>query len=123
MNYLVMEPNETIFTPADGVYCYPFWDIVEYMACSYNILTGELCLVDCDSLNLCSGTLRAARLPAKPGEDGTSGHILVYQSSIDKFEFDLIDMPAGNEVFHATLAVAILATYELKPRKFLPLRL
>lgn len=29
-----------------------------------------------------------------------------------------IDMPAGKEVFHATVAVANLVTYEIKPGKF-----
>ncbi|RFU78903.1 mannose-6-phosphate isomerase [Trichoderma arundinaceum] len=106
MNYLVLEPGEAIFIPADGVHCYLSGDIVECMARSNNMLSGGLCPVaDRDSVELFSKTLRidsstrvdSLRLPAKQSKDGANGHTLVYEPPIGEFDLVRIDMPAGNE--------------------------
>ncbi|EFY86266.1 mannose-6-phosphate isomerase [Metarhizium acridum CQMa 102] len=104
MNYLVLEPGEAVFIPADGVHCYLSGDIVECMARSNNMLSGGLCPVaDRDSIDLFSDTLRIdsstrvdnLRLPAKPSDAGAGRHTLVYQPHIDEFDLLRIDMLAG----------------------------
>ncbi|KKP01891.1 mannose-6-phosphate isomerase [Trichoderma harzianum] len=106
MNYLVLEPGEAIFIPADGVHCYLSGDIVECMARSNNMLSGGLCPVaDRDNIDLFSETLKIdsstrvdnLRLPANPSKDGASGHTLVYQPPIGEFDMIRIEMTAGTE--------------------------
>ncbi|KAM0258117.1 hypothetical protein ACHAQJ_004022 [Trichoderma viride] len=106
MNFLVLEPGEAIFIPADGVHCYLSGDIVECMARSNNMLSGGLCPVaDRDNVDLFAETLVIdsstrvdnLRLPAKPSQDGANGHTLVYQPPISEFDLVRIDMPAGKE--------------------------
>ncbi|KAL6834229.1 mannose-6-phosphate isomerase [Trichoderma sp. SZMC 28015] len=106
MNYLVLEPGEAIFIPADGVHCYLSGDIVECMARSNNMLSGGLCPVaDRDNIDLFSETLKIdsstrvdnLRLPANPSKDGASGHTLVYQPPISEFDMIRIEMTAGTE--------------------------
>ncbi|KAL7948677.1 mannose-6-phosphate isomerase [Trichoderma barbatum] len=124
MNYLVLEPGEAIFIPADGIHCYLSGDIVECMARSNNMLTGGLCPVaDRDSVDLFSETLRIdsstqvdnLRLPATASKDGASGHTLVYQPPIGEFDLVRIDLPAGHEELiwnHKGPTVAIVVSGE-----------
>ncbi|KAG8412978.1 hypothetical protein J3458_013401 [Metarhizium acridum] len=106
MDYLVLEPGEAIFIPADGAHCYLYGDIVECMARSNNMLAGGLCPVaDRDSIDLFSEALRIdsstrldnLRLPAKSSEDVANGHALLYQPPFSEFDMVRIDMPAGKE--------------------------
>lgn len=106
MNYLVLEPGEAVFIPADGVHCYLSGDIVECMARSNNMLSGGLCPVaDRDSIDLFSDALRIdsstrvdnLRLVAKPSNDGAGRHTLVYEPPVDEFDLIRIDMLAGEE--------------------------
>lgn len=119
MNYLVLEPGEAIFIPADGVHCYLSGDIVECMARSNNMLSGGLCPVaDRDNIDLFSDALRvdpgtrleSLKLPSKTSEDGPSGYTRVYQPPIDEFDMLQVDLPAGKEELiwhHKGPAVAI----------------
>ncbi|KAK3713772.1 hypothetical protein LTR37_008258 [Vermiconidia calcicola] len=43
MNYLVLQPGESIYIPADGIHAYLSGDIIECMARSNNVLNTGLC--------------------------------------------------------------------------------
>ncbi|EGR50298.1 hexose-6-phosphate isomerase [Trichoderma reesei QM6a] len=124
MNFLVLEPGEAIFIPADGIHCYLSGDIVECMARSNNMLSGGLCPVaDRDNIDLFAETLKIDEstrgesliLPAKQSKDGVNGHTLVYQPPIGEFDLVRIDLTAGSEEqiqSHKGPAVAIAVSGE-----------
>ena len=119
MNYLVLDPGEAIFIPADGVHCYVSGDILECMARSNNMLGGGLCpIADRDNIDIFSDALRidlgmrlqSLKLPLKTSEDGPSRYTQVYSPPIDEFDVLRIDLPTGKEEliwYHRGPATAI----------------
>ncbi|CAI4212319.1 unnamed protein product [Parascedosporium putredinis] len=82
MNFLVLEPGEALFIPADGIHAYLSGDIVECMARSNNVLNSGFCpRADRDSIDLFAETLtfkalgkKDIMLPAKDSESGAKGY-------------------------------------------------
>lgn len=107
MNFLVLQPGDGIFIPADGVHAYVSGDIIECMARSNNMLAGGLCpSPDRDDADLFADTLlldknstsaEKLRLPRKPAGDGSRGHTTVYQPPIGEFDVLRVDLRAGEE--------------------------
>ncbi|KAH6683507.1 mannose-6-phosphate isomerase [Plectosphaerella plurivora] len=103
MNFLVLEPGEALFVPADGIHAYLSGDIVECMARSNNVLNTGFCpAAGRDSVELFSRTLKFAphskedvALPRKPSSRGLNGKTVVFKPPIS--EFDMLLVGLGNE--------------------------
>lgn len=101
MNYIVLEPGEALYIPADGIHAYLSGDIVECMARSNNVLNTGFCpRADRDSIDFFAETLTFApdtqagniKLPAERSKDGSKGHTLVYRPPISEFDMLRIDL-------------------------------
>ncbi|KAJ6441617.1 hexose-6-phosphate isomerase [Purpureocillium lavendulum] len=106
MNYMVLEPGEALYIPADGIHAYLSGDIVECMARSNNVLNTGFCpRADRDSIGLFAQTLTFSpdtqldnvKLPAKKSKDGSRGHTSVYQPPISEFDMLRIDLRENDD--------------------------
>ncbi|GJN67167.1 hypothetical protein PLICBS_001191 [Purpureocillium lilacinum] len=104
MNYMVLEPGEALYIPADGIHAYLSGHIVKCMARSNNVLNTGFCpRADRDSIDLFAKTLTFApdtqagniKLPAKKSKDGSKGHTLVFRPPIS--EFDMLRTDLGKD--------------------------
>lgn len=58
MNYLVLQPGEAVYVPADGIHAWLSGDIVEYVARSDNVINTGFCpREDRDSIDLFTSAL------------------------------------------------------------------
>ena len=100
MNFLVLEPGEALFIPADGIHAYLSGDIVECMARSNNVLNSGFCpRADRDSIDLFAETLtfkalgkKDIMLPAKDSESGADGYTVEYAPPIKEFTMFKTDL-------------------------------
>lgn len=106
MNFLVLQPGESVWIPADGVHAYLAGDLVECMARSNNMLAAGLCpAADRNSIDLFARTLSFksdtksdnVRLPEKPCADGRNGHTTVYSPPISEFDMLRIKLDGKGE--------------------------
>lgn len=103
MNFLVLEPGDAVYIPADGIHAYLSGDIVECMARSNNVLNTGFCPradrdnVDlfADSLNLSCQGRTDVLLPSRTSSRGGNGHTVVYQPPIEEFDMLRTELGAG----------------------------
>lgn len=103
MNFLVFEPLDAIYIPADGIHAYLSGNIVECMARSNNVLNVGFCpRADRNSVDLFADTLtfRAHSredvvLPRTRSERSTSGRTEVYKPPMSEFDMLFAGLRAG----------------------------
>lgn len=96
MNFLVFEPGDAIYIPADGIHAYLSGDIVECMARSNNVLNAGFCpraernSVDlfCNTLTFSAHSKEDVVLKSEKSERSGSGKTKVYRP--DMREFDML---------------------------------
>ncbi|KAI0467344.1 mannose-6-phosphate isomerase [Xylaria cf. heliscus] len=96
MNYMVFQPGEAIFIPADGIHAYLAGDIVECMARSNNVLNVGFCPpADRNNVDTFANTLTFKAhskediiLRSRPSEKSKNGRTVVYKPPMS--EFDLL---------------------------------
>lgn len=103
MNYMVCQPLDALYIPADGIHAYLSGNIVECMARSNNVLNVGFCpAADRNSIDLFAGTLtfrahspRDVLLPRQACARSTSGHTLVYKPPMSEFDMLVAGLTAG----------------------------
>lgn len=93
MNYLVLQPGQSIYIPADGVHAYISGDIIECMARSDNVLNTGFCpkaernsAADfCAVLTFAPHSPEQCMLKPKPYERSKEGKTQVYQPPLSEF--------------------------------------
>ncbi|KAF8856485.1 mannose-6-phosphate isomerase [Acephala macrosclerotiorum] len=103
MNYLVLEKEDAIYVPADGIHTYLSGDIVECMARSDNVLNTGFCpRADRDSIDLFTAALTfspknadEAMLKPKTSNKGTKGHTKVLAPPMSEFDMLVTELGAG----------------------------
>lgn len=103
MNYLVLEPGQAIYIPADGIHAYLSGDIIECMARSNNVLNTGFCPRSArDDIDLFSDTLTFKEmakddimLPARKSNSSLKGKTTVYRPPIG--EFDMLRVRLGHK--------------------------
>ncbi|KKY28783.1 putative mannose-6-phosphate isomerase [Diplodia seriata] len=103
MNYLVLQPGESIYIPADGIHAYLGGDIIECMARSNNVLNTGFCpRADRDNVDTFISCLtftphdaKEAILPSKPYERSKNGHTKVYAPPMSEFNMLATEVPSG----------------------------
>ncbi|KAI0547763.1 RmlC-like cupin domain-containing protein [Xylaria curta] len=104
MNYMVFQPGDAIFIPADGIHAYLSGDIVECMARSNNVLNVGFCPpADRNNVDTFANTLTFKAhskedviLPSKPSDKSKNGKTVVYRPPISEFDM-LMTVLKGNE--------------------------
>lgn len=100
MNYLVLQPGDSIYIPADGIHAYLAGDIIECMARSNNVLNTGFCPraernsadLFCSSLTFSPHSPEECILkPSKP-----EGKTKVYSPPISEFDASESDLHAGD---------------------------
>ncbi|KAF2141256.1 uncharacterized protein K452DRAFT_271956 [Aplosporella prunicola CBS 121167] len=103
MNFLVLQPGEAIYIPADGIHAYLAGDIIECMARSNNVLNSGFCpraernSIDlfCASLTFTPHGAQEALLPARPYKGSKSGKTQLYAPPMSEFNMLATDVEAG----------------------------
>ena len=105
MNFLVLNPGDSIFVPPDGIHAYLSGDIIECMARSDNMLNAGFCpRADADDLELFSNALTFsprspddALLRSKPFDRATKGKTRVYSPPSSEFSMLMTKLGAGEK--------------------------
>lgn len=105
MNYLVLEPGEALYIPADGIHAYLSGDIIECMARSNNVLNSGFCPRGSrDNIDLFTDTLtfsevgkKDVMLPSRKSSDGRKGRTFVYRPPIGEFDMLRVDLKRGED--------------------------
>ena len=105
MNYLVLEPGEALYIPADGIHAYLSGDIIECMARSNNVLNSGFCPRGSrDNIDLFANTLTFSEvgkkdilLPSRKSSDGRKGRTIVYRPPIGEFDMLRVDLKRGED--------------------------
>lgn len=103
MNYLVLDPGQAIYIPADGIHAYLSGDIIECMARSNNVLNTGFCpRAARDDIDLFADTLTFKEmgkdnmmLPARKSNSSFKGKTTVYRPPIG--EFDVLRVQLSHE--------------------------
>ncbi|GME22201.1 phosphomannose isomerase type i [Neofusicoccum parvum] len=110
MNYMTLQPGESIYIPADGIHAYLSGDIIECMARSNNVLNTGFCpRADRDNIETFISVLtfqphaaNEAILPSQPYKGSKNGHTMVYAPPMSEFNMLATDVPSGaNETLSA----------------------
>ncbi|EOD52479.1 putative mannose-6-phosphate isomerase protein [Neofusicoccum parvum UCRNP2] len=110
MNYMTLQPGESIYIPADGIHAYLSGDIIECMARSNNVLNTGFCpRADRDNIETFISVLtfqphaaNEAILPSQPYKGSKNGHTMVYAPPMSEFNMLVTDVPSGaNETLSA----------------------
>ncbi|KAI0445198.1 mannose-6-phosphate isomerase [Xylaria telfairii] len=104
MNYMVFEPGDAIFIPADGIHAYLSGDIVECMARYNNVLNVGFCPpADRNNVDIFANTLTFKAhskediiLASKPSEKSKNGKTVIYKPPMSEFNM-LRTIMKGNE--------------------------
>lgn len=105
MNYLILDPGEALYVPADGIHAYLSGDIVECMARSNNVLNTGFCPpADRDGVELFARALTFAphsrkdvALPRETSERGRNGRTGVYRPPISEFDMLRVELGRGED--------------------------
>lgn len=119
MNYLVLQPGEAIYIPADGVHAYLSGDIIECMARSDNVLNTGFCPSAerdsaedfCSVLTFAPHSPEQCMLPPKSYQRSEKGKTRVFQPPLS--EFNVLETRLGpdeTEVLGKVGASIVLAT-------------
>lgn len=103
MNFLVLQPGEALYIPADGIHAYLSGDIVECMARSNNVLNSGFCPpAERNNIDLFADTLtfRAHSrddvvLPTSETHKSKTGKTRVYQPPMSEFDMLRAQLAAG----------------------------
>lgn len=104
MNFMVFEPLDAIYIPADGIHAYLSGNIVECMARSNNVLNVGFCpSADRNNVDMFAKTLTFKAhsredvvLPSQKSERSTSGKTSVYKPPMSEFDMLVAGLTAGN---------------------------
>lgn len=104
MNFLVFEPLDAIYIPADGIHAYLSGNIVECMARSNNVLNVGFCPpADRNNVDMFAKTLTFQAhsredviLPSQKSERSTTGKTSVYKPPMSEFDMLVAGLTAGN---------------------------
>lgn len=104
MNYLVLQPGEGIYIPADGIHAYLSGDIIECMARSNNVLNTGFCpRAERNSADLFCSCLTFAPHSAEEcmlrgdAYDGSKGKTQVYKPPMSEFNMLLTKLGKGEK--------------------------
>lgn len=105
MNYLVLQPGEALYIPADGIHAYLSGDIVECMARSDNVLNTGFCPAAsrdnveefCSVLTFSPHSKDQCMLPAKKYWRSEKGKTKVYAPPLSEFNVLGTELGAGEE--------------------------
>ncbi|KAH6959748.1 mannose-6-phosphate isomerase [Ilyonectria sp. MPI-CAGE-AT-0026] len=95
MNFLVLQPGQALFIPADGIHAYVSGDILECMARSDNMLDTGFCgpRVDKSTIDTFSDSMtfkdcsrKNVELPRNKAHQGSNGKTSVYSPPIEEFD-------------------------------------
>jgi mannose-6-phosphate isomerase len=103
MNYLVLQPGEAVYVPADGIHSWLSGDIVECMARSDNVINTGFCpRADRDNIDLFTSALtfsphsaEQSRLEMLAYEGSETGATRVYKPPLSEFNMIITQMNAG----------------------------
>jgi len=111
MNYLVLEPGEAVYVPADGIHAWLSGDIVECMARSDNVLNTGFCpRADRDSIDLFTSALTfhphsaeesMIEMSLYPGS--ASGATKFYAPPMSEFNLLVTQLNAGTKEKHSAI--------------------
>ena len=83
MNYVVLQPGEAVYVPADGVHDWLSGDTVECMARSDNLINTGFCpRADKDNIDLFTSALKFDSYSAEQSKLGMSIHPVVDQEQL-----------------------------------------
>lgn len=103
MNFLVFEPLDAIYIPADGIHAYLSGNIVECMARSNNVLNVGFCPpadrnntdMFADTLTFKSHSKEDVVLPSQTSERSETGKTQVYKPPMSEFNMLMAGLKAG----------------------------
>lgn len=103
MNFLVFEPLDAIYIPADGIHAYLSGNIVECMARSNNVLNVGFCpAADRNNVDMFADTLTFKAhsredvvLPSDKSERSSTGKTRVYKPPMSEFDMLVAGLRAG----------------------------
>ncbi|KAK5175310.1 uncharacterized protein LTR77_000448 [Saxophila tyrrhenica] len=103
MNYLVLQPGEAIYIPADGIHAYLSGDIIECMARSNNVLNTGFCpraernSIDlfCECLTFTPHSAEESMLRPKGYEKGRQGKTQLYAPPMSEFNMLQTSLKGG----------------------------
>ncbi|KAI1411621.1 mannose-6-phosphate isomerase [Hypoxylon sp. FL1857] len=103
MNFLVFEPGDAVWIPADGIHAYLAGDIVECMARSNNVLNVGFCPPgDRNNADTFANTLtfkahskNDVYLPSQKSDKSKKGKTVVYRPPMSEFDMLKTDLGAG----------------------------
>lgn len=104
MNFMVFEPLDAIYIPADGIHAYLSGNIVECMARSNNVLNVGFCpSADRNNVDMFAKTLTFKAhsredvvLPSQKSERSASGKTSVYKPPMSEFDMLVAGLRAGD---------------------------
>lgn len=105
MNYLVLQPGESIYIPADGIHAYLAGDIIECMARSNNVLNSGFCpraernSIDtfCSCLTFTPHAADEAMLRPKPFDRASQGKTKLYAPPMSEFNMLATELGRGEK--------------------------
>ncbi|KAL2142887.1 hypothetical protein VTI28DRAFT_655 [Corynascus sepedonium] len=105
MNYMVLQPGDALYIPADGIHAYLSGDIVECMARSNNVLNSGFCPpAERSSIDLFADTLTFQAhskedmvLPSSKTDKSRTGRTRVYRPPMSEFDMLRAQLEAGEE--------------------------
>lgn len=105
MNYLVLQPGEALWIPADGIHAYLYGDIVECMARSNNVLNTGFCpRADRDSVDVFTQALtfeqhdgKTPMLPRSKSEYSATGKTTAFKPPLSEFNMLVTELKSGDQ--------------------------
>lgn len=105
MNYLILQPGEGIYIPADGIHAYLAGDIIECMARSNNVLNTGFCPradrnsadLFCSCLTFAPHSAEECMLRGGSYKGSKSGKTQVYKPPMSEFNMLLTKLGKGDE--------------------------
>jgi mannose-6-phosphate isomerase len=105
MNYMVLQPGDAIYIPADGIHAYLTGDIIECMARSDNVLNTGFCPaagrhsadVFCDALTFSPHSVQESMLQSQAYSGSGHGKTKVYKPPMSEFNMLATELSAGQK--------------------------
>lgn len=105
MNYLVLQPGQGIYIPADGIHAYLAGDIIECMARSNNVLNTGFCPAAernsadlfCSCLTFNPHSAEECMLKPQSYKGSKSGKTTVYKPPMSEFNMLVTELKKGDQ--------------------------
>lgn len=105
MNFLVLQPGESIYIPADGIHAYLSGDIIECMARSNNVLNTGFCPAAernsaelfCSCLTFNPHSPKECMLPARAYKGAKHSKTQVYKPPMSEFNMLVTELGKGEK--------------------------